>query len=59
MKKVIYLTTVLAVAMFNAAITQETIFPKGEKASNVHHTGDVWLTHVSHLMKHSGEYVLY
>ncbi len=23
------------------------IFPKGEKAPNVHHTGDVWLSHLS------------
>ncbi len=25
---------------------QEAIFPMGEKAANVHHTGDIWLTHL-------------
>ncbi|SDM58277.1 Cupin domain protein [Catalinimonas alkaloidigena] len=30
------------------AVAQETpLFPQGEKAANVHHTGDVWLSHVS------------
>ncbi|HLR25394.1 MAG TPA: DUF4440 domain-containing protein [Fodinibius sp.] len=30
------------------AVAQDTsIFPKGEKAPNVHHTGDVWLNHLS------------
>ncbi len=26
---------------------QEAIFPWGEKAPNVHHTGDIWLSHLS------------
>lgn len=47
MKKIIYLTILCAVAILNTVIAQEHIFPKGEKAPNVHHTGDVWLTHVS------------
>lgn len=47
MKKIIYLIILWAVAMMNTAIAQERIFPKGEKAANVHHTGDVWLTLVS------------
>jgi quercetin dioxygenase-like cupin family protein len=28
-------------------LAQDPIFPKGEKAPNVHHTGDIWLSHVS------------
>lgn len=40
----ILLGTVLAVV---ATAQNTTIFPKGEKAPNVHHTGDVWLHHVS------------
>ena len=47
MRKIIYLIILWAVAMMNTAIAQDSIFPKGEKAPNVHHTGDVWLTHVS------------
>ncbi len=30
-----------------AAAQEASIFPKGEKGPNVHHTGDVWLNHVS------------
>ncbi len=30
-----------------AAAQDASIFPKGEKAPNVHHTGDVWLNHLS------------
>lgn len=26
---------------------QEQIFPKGEKAPNVHHTGEVWLNYLA------------
>jgi len=39
--------------LFIAALSTRTlgqdaaIFPKGEKAPNVHHTGDVWLNHLS------------
>lgn len=47
MKKIIFLTILWTVALLNTAMAQESIFPKGEKAPNVHHTGDVWLTHVS------------
>lgn len=43
----------LATVLFLAALPSlvlaqdEPIFPKGEKAPNVHHTGDVWLNHLS------------
>lgn len=47
MKKIIFLTILWTVALLNTAMAQDSIFPKGEKAPNVHHTGDVWLTHVS------------
>ncbi|WPP49153.1 cupin domain-containing protein [Catalinimonas niigatensis] len=40
---------ILVIATFSTqAIAQESpIFPIGEKAPNVHHTGDVWIYHVS------------
>lgn len=47
MKKIIYLIIVVLITTLNTVAAQENIFPKGEKAPNVHHTGDVWLTHVS------------
>ncbi len=41
-------TVFLIVAISNQVIAQNTpIFPHGEKAPNVHHTGDVWLSHLS------------
>lgn len=44
MKKVIYLTMLLFVAIITDAIAQDqSIFTLGEKAKNVNHTGDVWL----------------
>lgn len=35
----------LTIPVYNAA-AQESVFPKGNKAPNVHHTGDIWLTHI-------------
>ena len=48
MKNLLYILIVLSAALSTSAMAQEnSIFPKGEKAPNVHHTGDVWLHHVS------------
>ena len=48
MKNPQFLIILLSITLSTRAIAQEaTIFPKGEKAPNVHHTGDVWLNHVS------------
>ena len=47
MKKIIYITTFLVITFLSKSVAQETIFPKGKKAPNVHHTGDVWLSHLS------------
>lgn len=48
MKKVLHLTIVFFAALSTQAVAQDVpIFPKGEKAPNVHHTGDVWLNHLS------------
>ncbi|MBI5917076.1 MAG: DUF4440 domain-containing protein [Bacteroidetes bacterium] len=48
MKKALYSTFLLAAALsFQAVAQQGFIFPKGEKGANVHHVGDVWLSHVS------------
>lgn len=39
---------VLTVAFSTSGISQNhSIFPLGNKAPNVHHTGDVWLNHLS------------
>jgi quercetin dioxygenase-like cupin family protein len=48
MKKVLQLTILCLTALsFQAVAQQGFIFPKGEKGANVHHVGDVWLSHVS------------
>lgn len=44
-QKIFLLIAVIGLIMPTSAIAQN-IFPKGELAPNVHHTGDVWLTHV-------------
>jgi quercetin dioxygenase-like cupin family protein len=48
MKKVLLLTILCLTALsFQVVAQQGFIFPKGEKGANVHHVGDVWLSHVS------------
>lgn len=48
MKQISYLTILLFAALSTQAVAQDvSIFPNGEKAPNVHHTGDVWLNHLS------------
>jgi 4-carboxymuconolactone decarboxylase len=48
MKKILYLTILLAVLVSTKSVAQDfSVFPRGEKAANVHHTGDVWLNHLS------------
>ena len=46
--KSLFKTLILIVAITNIGIAQDdSIFSLGEKAPNVHHTGDVWLIHLS------------
>ena len=41
-------TVLLIIAISNYGTAQDdSIFPLGEKAPNVHHSGDVWLGHLS------------
>jgi 4-carboxymuconolactone decarboxylase len=41
-------TTIFIIALATQAVAQDApIFPKGEKAPNVHHTGTVWLNELS------------
>jgi 4-carboxymuconolactone decarboxylase len=48
MKKVLYLTILLGVLVSTKSVAQDfSVFPKGEKAANVHHDGEVWLNHLS------------
>ena len=48
MKKAIYLTILLfAVATTQLTAQEQGIFPLGEKAKNVNHTGDVWLSELN------------
>lgn len=52
MKKLLYSFLILSATLTGRVMAQEpTSFPKGEKAPNVHHTGDVWLYHVSEASK--------
>lgn len=47
MNKIRLLFTVLSLTIGQQVLAQNPIFPLGNKAPNVHHTGDVWLSHVS------------
>ena len=48
MRRVWYPTMLLLAAVSTRAVAQEApLFPLGDKAPNVHHTGDVWLNHLS------------
>ncbi len=48
MKNLLYVIILVSATLSTRSIAQvNSIFPKGEKAPNVHHTGDVWLSHVS------------
>ncbi|MCX2429549.1 cupin domain-containing protein [Pedobacter sp. GR22-10] len=44
MNKKLYVLIMLALAGITVKAQQTPIFPKGEKAPNVHHVGNVWLT---------------
>jgi len=46
MKRPLYFVLLL-VGFANAIAQNDPIFPKGEKAANVHHVGDVWLSELS------------
>ena len=48
MKKLCYIAVLLVAAFSTQGKAQETpIFPKGEKAPNVNHVGNVWLTELN------------
>lgn len=47
MKKITLIILFGVIALMDHSVAQGSFYPKGEKAANVHHTGDVWLTHVS------------
>lgn len=48
MKSRLFATVLLLAALPPLVMAQdESIFPRGDKAPNVHHTGDVWLNHLS------------
>ncbi|MCG9970356.1 DUF4440 domain-containing protein [Christiangramia crocea] len=44
--KTFYLILVIGLLIPGCMMAQDSIFPKGKLAPNVHHTGDVWLSHV-------------
>ena len=46
MKRKLYISFLLS-GMISMVMGQNTIFPKGEKAANVHHIGNVWLNELS------------
>ena len=45
MKRIVFFT--LGLFLSGIQLNAQEIFPKGEKAANVHHTGDVWLNHLA------------
>ena len=48
MKLVLYCMILLSIALSTGAVAQNgPLFPKGEKAANVHHVGNVWLNELS------------
>ena len=48
MKRILYITSILLATLSTQAVAQDApIFPKGEKAPNVNHVGNVWLYEVS------------
>lgn len=48
MKKSVLVVVLAAISLFTKSVAQEgSIFPKGEKAPNVHHAGNVWLNELS------------
>lgn len=48
MKKAIYLTVLFLAVIVTSAVAQDhDIFPIGEKAKNINHTGDVWLSELN------------
>lgn len=42
------LVCICLIFSFTSCANIPSVFPKGVKAKNVHHTGDVWLSHLSH-----------
>jgi len=46
MKRILY-SLLFTASIVHPALAQEAIFPIGPLAKNVHHTGDVWLSHVT------------
>jgi quercetin dioxygenase-like cupin family protein len=47
MKKLILVSCLLLAAAGPLMAASTDLFPKGEKAANVHHTGDVWLSELA------------
>jgi len=47
MKQIVYLSVLLSAALSEVVAQDATTFPKGEKAANVHHVGNVWLNELS------------
>jgi len=47
MKSVLYAVLLVAALSTQVAAQNASIFPKGEKAANVHHVGNVWLNELS------------
>ena len=47
MIRILYISLALSAFLTNASGQDGTIFPKGEKAANVHHVGNIWLNELS------------
>jgi 4-carboxymuconolactone decarboxylase len=47
MKQLLYITLLTCGITFNGVAQDSDIFPRGEKAANVHHVGNVWLNELT------------
>lgn len=47
MKKTVYIIALFFIALTTASAQDHHIFPVGEKAENINHTGDVWLSELN------------
>jgi len=47
MIRILYISLALSAFLTNASGQDGTIFPKGEKAANIHHVGNIWLNELS------------
>jgi 4-carboxymuconolactone decarboxylase len=48
MQRILIILFLIVAGLTDASAQNSSIFPRGEKAANVHHVGNVWLTELNH-----------